>query len=256
MRFLQDTARVILALWLAIAPVYAGSMALLGAGGGSGAGPPPTLSFSSSNLASSGTVQSSTFTVAATTLNMLVVKYSGSTNLQPTSISAAPNVGTTVTCTAVNYVQTSSNVDAGIHYCLLLSDANTATSVTITITYPSNPFAARVISLWYLPRGSLSSTTPVDNKTNVTNSSGTSLSINLNTSAGSFYVVGGASNNISANSGSFSATETVTLRTSTAASGVTHTAGDAQNVAAQAPDAITQTFTQSSTMVLVGASWR
>jgi len=41
MRFLQDSVRVILALWLVLAPVkaWAGSMALLGAGGGSAAVP-------------------------------------------------------------------------------------------------------------------------------------------------------------------------------------------------------------------------
>jgi hypothetical protein len=38
MRFLQDTARVILALWLVIAPAYAGSLTLLGAGKVGGGG--------------------------------------------------------------------------------------------------------------------------------------------------------------------------------------------------------------------------
>jgi len=219
---------------------------------------PPSITYAGTVTGStSASPQTTTFTVGATTLNMLIVKYSGATNLQPVSMSAAPNVGTTVSCTSVDYVQTASNVDAGIYYCLLLSDANTATTVTISLSWgASNPFGARQVSLWYLPAGSLSSTTPVDHKTNFTNSSGTALSIGLNTSAGGFYVVGGASNGLIASGVSYTAGETVTTDTFVAAAGAVHAAGNAQNVAAQAPDTITQTFVGSSTMVLVGASWR
>lgn len=141
---------------------------------------------------------------------------------------------------------------------MLDADADTATSVTVTLAHPSSPFGTRRIDVYYLPSADLSSTTPVDSKTAKDDTTGnTVLSINLNTSAGGFYIVGGASDNLSANTGSLSATgEKPTRRVSSGANGAVHVTGDASGVTVQAPDTITQTFTAAGHMAFVGVSWR
>lgn len=220
--------------------------------------PVPTWSSSSGQSNAGGTIQQliGTSIGAAAARRIVIIKYSAGTDVQPSSITVAPNVGTTKTCTLVNYIAAGGSASAGIAYCVLDADADTATTVTTTLNYAANPFGSRHLDIYYLPSGDLNSTTPVDSKT-ASSAAATTLNISLNTSAGGFYIVGGASANISSNSGSLSATgETPTLRANTAVAGALHVTADASGVAAQAPDTITETFTASGAMASVGASWR
>lgn len=222
--------------------------------------PTPTWSTSSGMASSAAQTQSlAAISIGAAAARcMVIVKYSGSTNLQPTTITVTPDVGTAKTATQVNYISGRGASCAGIAWCVLDADADTATSVTVTLAHPSSPFGTRRIDVYYLPSADLSSTTPVDSKTAKDDTTGnTVLSINLNTSAGGFYIVGGASDNLSANTGSLSATgEKPTRRVSSGANGAVHVTGDASGVTVQAPDTITQTFTAAGHMAFVGVSWR
>ncbi|MGJ4996209.1 hypothetical protein ACQR0Z_17405 [Bradyrhizobium sp. HKCCYLS3077] len=99
------------------------------------------------------------------------------------SVTVAPNVGSTVTLTR-NVIDAQTR--AAIYSGALLSDANSATSAVVTINYTANPFGNTQMAFYTAPLANLNSTTPTT--TSQVGSTVTSISSTLATSAGGFIV--------------------------------------------------------------------
>ncbi|WP_027533825.1 sialate O-acetylesterase [Bradyrhizobium sp. WSM3983] len=221
--------------------------------------PTPTWSSSSGQTSSGGaTQQLAAVAIPAAARNLVIVTYTGATDLEPVTVTVAPNVGTAKTATRNVYRGAAGNSSAGMASCVLDADADTATSVTVTLDFGgANPFGSRRVAVYTVPSGDLSSPTPVASNGGTVNSGGTVVNASFNTSAGGFYIVCGASNNITSNTGTLSATgETPVRRIHAGASGALNVVGDASGLTAQTPDTVTLTCTAAGAMALVGASWR
>lgn len=225
--------------------------------------PVPTYS------ASSGTASASTATQqlvnasigAAATQRMIIIGSTHSNGQTPiSSITVAPNVGTTVTATIdKDYHAGAFAPSAIIAHAVLLSDADTATTATITINFSANPFATSRIGVWYLPSGNLSSVVPVDAEGSSANgTSVSSMSLNLATSSGGFAIAIAANEATSADAGTItSPNETWAQRAASVLSaGVVHIAADASGLTTQAADAITAAWTTGHDSALIAVSWR
>jgi hypothetical protein len=173
-----------------------------------------------------------------------------------TSLTVTPNVGTARTASLVIADAAGAGRRAAIYSCVLLADADTATTVTVDIVYSTNPFGTTVLHLWTAPSGNMSSQT-------ATGSSGiqtptvTTTSTTINTSAGGFIIaVGSSSVNPNATSDFSGSTETITQRNNSSAVGISSNAGDANNVAANASSTVTVNYGTSSTIRIATAAWR
>lgn len=199
---------------------------------------------------------------AAAPQRMVIIGYTRSNaGVAVSSITVSPNVGSTVTATVdKDYHGASGNTcTSGLAHAVLLSDADTATTATITINYAANPFSASRIDAWYLPSGNLSSTTPVDAEASSANgTSVSSLSLNLAASSGGFAVAVAVNDAISANAGTItSLNETWAQRASSVLqAGAVHNAADASGLTTQAADTITAAWVAANNSALVAASWR
>lgn len=167
-----------------------------------------------------------------------------------TSITLAPNVGTTVNL-AQQVIDAASRV--AIWSGTLLSDANSATTGTITVTFVANPSNGTLLTLWTVPLANLISTTPTT--ANNDNGAGTSVSTTISTTSGGFVIgVGGHGNGQTTIA--ISGTETYT-NDFTSVSGITAAFAHANGVATNASSTVTNTVSPTSGSVrLVAAAWR
>jgi hypothetical protein len=222
--------------------------------------PVPTYSASSGASNGSGQTQSllNASIGAAAARRMVIFAWTmagGGSALSSATIT--PNVGTAKTVTiAKQQPGTPSSPPGGIAYAVLDADADTATTVTIALTFAANPFNTARINVWYLPSGDLSSTAPVDAQI-IRTAATTSVNLNLATSAGGFAIAAAVSITGVSNSGAISSSnETWASRTNNLANGAQHVAADASGLTAQVADTITATFATAQNTSLVAASWR
>jgi len=172
-----------------------------------------------------------------------------------TSITVAPNAGSTVSLSQAA-IDSASAHQLAIWTGVLLSDADTATTATITITYSANPAATTGGLLWTVPSLNMSSRTSVGTGNNTTASSTTSTTT-LATSAGGFVVALGLASSQPNTPSSISGTESYTTQSQLIGSGLyVDTAGNASGVATNASSSVTATYNASTTVKVIAASWR
>lgn len=219
--------------------------------------PVPTWQYSGLPTTSNASLQQwPTKSIGAAAANrMLIVAMTADTTVAPTSVTATPNVGSAVVLTLADGVANGSQ-QARIYYGALLSDADTATSVTIDAAYGSNPFNSNILSLYTVDKTTLNSMTPV-NTQKANSAAATSLSVNLTSSAGGFNIAAGFNGSISNTTHAMSGTEAYATRYSALAASAWHIHGDASGVSAHTADsAVAVTYDQSNSMALVSGSWR
>lgn len=165
------------------------------------------------------------------------------------TLTVTPNVGSVVTATLIKRQGTVS-----IYGALLLADANTATTVSVSLDYGVNPFGNTLFDTWTVPSSDMTSTTPVGSNGVTTAAGSTVGSTPVATTSGGFIVAISRSDN-TANSGTISGTETFAQRINVSA-GIQQTAADASGVATNAASTVTTTYTAAGTIDLAAVSWR
>lgn len=224
----------------------------------SGSGPVPTWQFSGNSSASSAVQTWSVSLGSPAAQRFLILGLGGSAlSTAITNITVAPNVGSTITLTtAGNKTIIDAGARAAIYQCVLLSDADTATTATITITYSTNPFGNTILHLWTVPSGNMSSQTATGTGS-IDTTTATTTSTTVNTTAGGFIIaVGNDSINPNATSSFVGSTETFTQRSNTNGTGISTCAGDASGIATNASSNVTCNFSSSGTIRLAAAAWR
>lgn len=208
-------------------------------------------------LTGSGQVQTATgITIGpAAPLRYLIFAKVGGGNSASTVLTVTPNVGTPVIVgvtpdTAI--IRNQGNIK--IFGALLPADADTATTVDVSIDYLGNPFNNTLFDTWTIPSGDMVSTTPVGSNGSTT-AAATVGSSTVATTDGGFMIVAARSSNASSNTAVISGTETFAERVDFS-SGLQQTIADASDVATDAANAVTVTYTQSGTIDLALAAWR
>lgn len=166
------------------------------------------------------------------------------------SATITPNIGTAKSATLID---NGSGVALG--YALLDADADTATSITLSVTYASAPFSRTQMDVWAIPSAQLSSTTPSATLAPVTNT-GTTVTGNIATPNQGIviaYAFSSATPSF-ANIGVMSGTEAYAARDPQITFKLT-VAADACNTASNASSAVTATFGASGNTALVAAAW-
>jgi hypothetical protein len=245
-------------LFAVCSPATAQTGCIIGGGflcppGGGGTLPVPTFQFEASSSASTAT-QTWTGSIGAATPQRFIILGLGSSALATslTSLAVAPNVGSTVNA---SQVVIDAGARAAIWQAVLLSDADTATTATITVTYSANPFSITILNLWTVASANLSSQTPVGSNSSDTSTSLTGTTTVATTSGG--FVIAVSRNSVNPNAtSSFSGTETYAQRSNASSSGNSVAAADASGVGTNASSSITATWGSSGTVALAVASWR
>jgi hypothetical protein len=217
----------------------------------SGSGPVPTWQNSLNSSASAATQTWSVSLGSPAALRFLILSLGGSAlATSVTSLTIAPNVGTPVTATRIVIDSTSRSA---LYQAVLLSDADTATTATITIVYSTNPFGNTPLTLWTVASGNMLSLTATGVGSN--NATSTTVAATVNTTAGGFMVAVGrqAAGGTSNFTGS---TETFSQRSNIAVGTPTYASADAQGIATNASSAVDVTFSASGAISLVAAAWR
>lgn len=224
----------------------------------SGSGPVPTWQ-TSANSSASTAVQTWAVSLGSPTGQRFLILGMASSALATsiTNITVAPNVGSTITLTtAGNKVIIDAGARAAIYQAVLLSDADTATTATITITYSTNPFSNTFLHFWTVPSANMSSQTATGTGS-IDTTTATTTSTTVNASANGFIIaIGNDSINPNATSSFVGSTETFTQRNNSSSSGISSCAGDASGIAANASSNVTCNFASSGTIRLVAAAWR
>lgn len=175
----------------------------------------------------------------------------------PTSVVLTPNVGTAITLTAAAQTPAGANL-ACIYYGALLSDADTATTCTLTCTYASNPFGSAVLTLYSVDKTTLSSQTPVDGKASHATTVSTLSITNYSSSAGGFLIAcgyNGASAGVTTHT--LTGSETISSDTGVSVSSAYHLCGKASGVSAHTGDGtVTATFNTTDSIAIAVATWR
>jgi len=165
------------------------------------------------------------------------------------SVTITPNVGTAKSATVISKP---ANARAYLVYALLDADADTATTITVSVTYISNPFARTQMDVWAIVSGQLSSTTPVDTKTALVLAN-TVGSLNIATSAAG-CVIAICSDSTAAQNGVISGAETYAQRRFLGL--IACVAADSSNNSASGSSAVTATYPSSGDISIAAASWR
>jgi hypothetical protein len=173
-----------------------------------------------------------------------------------TSLTITPNVGTAVTASQVAADAGGGSRRATIWSGVLLSDADSATTATVTLVYSTNPFGGTMLHFWTVPSGDMSSQTATGTG-GVATAAATTTSTTVNTSANGFIVaVARSSVNPNATTSFTGSTETITQRNNSSTTGISTCSGDASGVAANASSSVVVNFGSSGTISLAAAAWR
>lgn len=228
---------------------------------GSGALPgPPTPTFISIiNSIGSGVTQTASFTISAGAQYLVIIGATLNSNPGAGGITGTitPNVGTAVSLISDDASPASNNVSTYIAHAVLLADANTATSLAVSITFPGNPFKNSAISAVVAPSAGFVSTTPTGTA-HATPATNTALSTTVATSLGGFIFAVGGSTNTTTNSGAFTgsgltfATNNNSVVQSLQSVESLTTAG----VTANGSQGVTLTYTNSAAMGFSVVAWR
>lgn len=253
-RFIQLAQSPISAFPPGVFTSRAGAPAPCVYGGGS-----PTVTFrSTANSLNTGTANQSVSGVSigsASPCRMAIIGYSVSgASRTPNAITVTPNVGNAQSVTIVQSQQAIS-ASMGIGYAILDASADTATTITINVTYPSAVFSGSNWYVWTVPTTGLSSTTPTGGCV-VATASTTSVNCNMATSSGGIGVSHGSSTNVTSNSGTISGTETWSNIGSLSQNTLQIIGGTANGLGANASNNVVVTYTQTGTSEVVAAAWR
>lgn len=209
---------------------------------------PPTASLNTNGTTAASTaVQTFSMTFSASAEKFIVIGLAGlGLSVAITSVTVDPDVGTTVGLSQV----VANNSRVVLYQGVLLSDADTATSATVTITYAGSPGVNTGYAVWLADSLKMSSSTATGS--NGTNAVGTSLSTTVATSADGFIIAMGrtSAGNFSNMTGS---TETFTTFNTSGSNGA---GGFANGVAANASSTVNTNWSSSGTITLVAAAWR
>jgi hypothetical protein len=196
--------------------------------------------------------------VATTTEELLaLVMETSPTDIQVLSATITPNAGSPISATIEHQARSAGLAGQVAALKFVIPNATSGTdNCTLDITYDVNPFTRSRASIWTVPTGDLSSTTKVDSD-GTTSSSATALTRDISTSDGGFYIAGAVSNNVTANSCTWTADESIAERADTTSFGAQHTYADASGTVAGTNDnTITSTFAASGAMALLVVSYR
>lgn len=221
-------------------------------------GPPSVTTVGNIISSGSGTTQSFTFSISAGNQYVVILGVTLASGGTIVSGTITPNVGTAVAAIVADTVNGGApNIGTSIVYGVLLSDANTATSVTISVTFSGNPFQNSIGSLWVAPSGGFNSTTPTGTGHATPTSATTSVNTSVNTSANGFIIAMGGSRNVTSNTG------TITSTNATWGATGNDTTGSVQRAKAvttsgviTTSETVTVTYTQSGAVGLSVAAWR
>lgn len=168
-------------------------------------------------------------------------------------VTITPNIGTAKTATVIQ----GPDVDftrAKIAYALLDADADTATSITVTLVYGQSPFATTQMDVWTIPSAQLSSTTPVASTLLKQQAAAISQTINIATSAGGLVI--GYTFNDTNLLGTITGTESYATRYAPN-NFVRTVAYDSSNNSVNASSSITATYPSAGGKIsMCAASWR
>ena len=242
---------------LALAPASAGRMSLLGAGKAGGVVGPPTLTFVSTlGLVDAGankTLTGAAIGPAVSTRQLFMVITGNGVGLLPTSLTFTPNAGSPVVATLVN----GSNVGDARYVFIYQANVPTGTTTDATLAFPSNPFSNYNYALYYADGAQMNSTTATASQRTSGTSGTSSLTVNLNASAGGFILAGASYGATTNPTTTWSGGETYTMRTDATGNGMRVSFADASNITGGATDAVTATWSLSaSNVVLIAATWR
>jgi hypothetical protein len=142
-------------------------------------------------------------------------------------------------------------------YRLLVPSGTTGINAAeLSVTYSGDPSTRSIFSMWTVPAADLSSQTPVDHDATFdASTTATSLTLDISTSLGGFYIA--ISYAQVSTSYTWSGDEgTLTERFDTFQAGATHSGADANNTAAATnTNTITATFGAGGLDELVAGSW-
>lgn len=202
-------------------------------------------------LTGSGQIQTATSIPigASTPSRYLMFSKVGGGNSAGTVLTVTPNIGSAVIATLI---RNQGNIK--IFGALLPSDADDAVTVDVSIDYQGNPFNNTLFYTWSVPSGDVASTTPTGSNGSTT-AAATVGSATVATTDGGFMIVAARSSNASSNTAVISGTETFAERVDFSA-GLQQTVADASDVATDAANAVSVTYTQSGTIDLALAAWR
>jgi hypothetical protein len=221
-------------------------------------GPPSVTSVGNTISSGSGVTQTFTFTITPGTQYVCILGVTIASGGTVVSGSFTPNVGTAVAATVADTVNGGApNIGSSIVYGVLLSDANTATSVTASITYSGNPFQNSVGSLWVAPSGGFNSTTPTGASHATPTAATTSVNTSVNTSANGFIIAIGGSRNTTSNTGTITSTNATWGATGNdTTSSVQRAKAVTSSGVISTSENVTVTYTQSGAVGLSVAAWR
>lgn len=217
--------------------------------------PTPTFRASLPSTGSGGVRTSASQSIgAAAPDRKLLIFVTGNTGTSQTltNLVVTPNVGSPVTATPVLVQTTLTNPFVAA----FVADVPDGTTATFTITFSGTIFFAPEFHIWTVPANDLASASPVASVKNQ-NASGTSISLNIATSAGGF-VVAAATLGSSGATCVVSGTETYATRSNNYFGGAQQAAADSSNVSANANSVVTANFSGGASGIigLIAMSFR
>lgn len=238
--------------------VFAGQMSLLGAGTITVSTTPPVATFlGAAANSSNGQTQAlaSGFSSTAAPRRMVIataMQDSGTVTLS--SATFTPNVGTAKAGIIVEETSVLNFPHIVIFYAVLDADADTATSITVSITLNTNPFVAYRMAMWTVPSANVSSFTATHNKNTATAT--TSVSTTVATTSGGFAIAGAAGSGFNTPA-TWSITGTEAWVTDTATtSGTMAEAGSVSGVSTNASSTVNGINFTSANLAIAVAAWR
>lgn len=218
---------------------------------------PPTLNFvSSGQLTDAGankTLTGAAIGPAVSTRQLFIAIDGNGVGQLPTSLTFTPNVGSPVVATLVE----GSLVGASVYGFIYQANVPTGTTVDVTLAFATNPFGNYSYALYYADGAQMNSTTATDHKKTSGASGTSSLTLNLNASAGGFIIAVATYGATTGPTTTWSGGETYTRRLDVTTSSLRHSFADASTITGGAADAVTSSWTLSAANVqLVAASWR
>lgn len=193
----------------------------------------PTPTWRAGGIATGGATQTITAQsigpAAASRMVILSYTLDSQINAVDPTITITPNVGTAKIMTKAIAGTQNTTPLIGIYYVVLDADADTATTIDISIAYPANPFNSANVNVWTVPSADLGSTVPVDAKYARASAATGVSATTLSTSAGGFVCVAAVHGTLATTGTWTGSTETITMRRNVSASSGEHMAGDCSN---------------------------
>lgn len=170
------------------------------------------------------------------------------------SITLQPNVGSTITLLVADRVVIDASTRSVLYKGVFLSDADTATTVTVTVNYHGNPFGATIASMWTCPSATMASSTPTGTGSN-DNAAGTSATTTVSVAAGGFIIAAMSTNATNPTSNFTGSTEAITRRAQVTLGATDSAFGDVSNAVTPGSSTVTVNVGTSAAVRLAAAAW-